>query len=271
MIAAFCNGERIDALPLDSRAAHYGDGAFTTMRVHAGRIAFWPSHRQRLVDACHALHLSDPDWVGIDALLRRESAKLGSVLLKLALVPTADGRGYARVWPSPCDVYLFVHDVPVVDPLTYRHGLDLVTARAGFATDLAAGIKTLSRLDQVLVAPRQAGHDVLVVDRDGFVRSAQSGNVFALYGTRWVTPPVGPGAIAGVMRSMLLQSPPSGFSARVQVMHRDALDHADEVLLCNAVRGIVPVQRLDARTYSHRDGSAALMRRFHPELGLPEA
>lgn len=271
MIAAYRNGERIDALPLDSRAAHYGDGAFTTMRAHAGRVAFWPAHRQRLLDACRVLHLSQPDWHGVEALLSRVVAAQPSCVLKLALVPQSGGRGYARPWPSACDAYLFVHEAPAFEPSRYRDGLDLATARVAFAADRDEGVKTLSRLDQVRVAAPEQGSEVLVCDRDGFVLGGASANLFALFGTTWATPPTGRGVIAGVTRSTLLQSPPPGFSVRVQAMHRDALDHADAVFLCNAVRGLMPVRSIDARTWSRHAAVVAMMHAINPELGLPEA
>lgn len=271
MIVAYQNGERIDALPLDSRAAHYGDGAFTTMRAHAGRVAFWPAHRQRLLDAGRVLHLSDPDWSAVEALLSRVVAAQSSCVLKLALVPQSGERGYARPWPGACDVYLFVYSVPALEPSRYREGVDLATMSVDFAADREDGLKTLSRLDQVLAAPREADRELLVCDRDGFVLGGTSANLFALFGTTWATPPAGRGVIAGVTRSTLLQSPPPGFSVRVQAMHRDALDHADAVFLCNAVRGLMPVRCIDARTLSRHPAVAAMMHTINPELGLPEA
>lgn len=271
MIAVFCNGEPIDALSLDSRAAHYGDGAFTTMRVHAGRVVFWPAHRQRLRDACGALHLSEPEWSDLEALLARECVTHAASVFKLALVPRAGARGYVRAWPSVSDVYLFVHGLPAIDPSVYREGLQLEARRVDFPSTHDAGIKSLSRLDQVLIAPAVSGRDLLACDRDGFLLGGQSANVFALFGSTWVTPPSGRGVISGVMRSMLLQSPPPGFSARVQAMHRDALNHADALILCNAVRGIMPVRCLGDRRYLRREGVVALMHAFHPELGLPDA
>lgn len=271
MIAAYRNGERIEALPLDSRAAHYGDGAFTTMRAHAGRIAFWPAHRQRLLDAGRVLHLSDPDWSAVEALLSRVVAVQPSCVLKLALVPQSGGRGYARPWPSACDVYLFVYAVPALEPAQYREGIDLVTRRVDLVAGREDGVKTLSRLDQVRMAPLQASAEALVCDRDGFVLGGRSANLFALFGTTWATPPAARGTIAGVARAILLASPPPGFSARVQTMHRDALDHADAVFLCNAVRGLMPVRRIDARDLPRVAAVDTMMHFLNPELGLPEA
>ena len=271
MIAAFCNGERISALPLDSRAAHYGDGAFTTIRAHAGRLCNWRLHRQRLHAACLALHLCEPDWLAIESMLERETATLAAGVVKLALVPQAQGRGYARVWPSVCDVYVFAYAAAAVDSATYRDGITLDLSYRDTAGGDISGIKTLSRLDQVLAAPTAAMHDVLICDRDGFICAAQQANVFALFDRHWITPPARQGVIAGVMRAALLQSPPLGFSGRVQVLHRDALIHGVALILCNAVRGIVPVCRLGERIYAQRDGIRALMHVFHPELGLPDA
>lgn len=270
MIAAYRNGEPIDALPLNSRAAHYGDGVFTTMRVHAGRIAFWSGHRQRLIDACAWLNLSPPDWNELEASLARRAGDHGECVLKVAFVPRSGGRGYARAWPSACDVYLFVHALPVIEAARYREGVGLTTVRTSHAASADPGIKTLSRLDEVMIASERVAGDQLCCDRDGFVLAAGSSNVFALFGKAWITPPTGRGVIAGVMRAMLLASPPPGFSARVQAMHREALNHADALILCNAVRGLVAVRELDAQALPMSAAVAAWMRQFHPDLGLPE-
>lgn len=265
MIAAFRDGERIAALPLDYRAAHYGDGAFTTARVHAGRVVWWPLHLARLKASASALHLRWPgdaafDWV------TREAASLGAGVFKLALVPDAAGRGYARVWPSGCAVYGFTDALPTVA------ANDLVADWSARVVETGGplGIKTVSRLDQVLAAPISPDRATLLADRDGCVVGAQSANVWALFGTVWATPPVGGGTIAGVARERLLQSPPAGFSVRVQTMHREALYHADAVILCNAVRGIMPLRALGTRTYPPHPAVVAWQRAIHPELGLSE-
>lgn len=271
MIVAYRNGEAIAALPLDSRAAHYGDGAFTTMRVHDRRVCWWPLHRARLEQACAALHLDPPDWPALESLLLREAGLRGAAVFKLMLVPQAQGRGYARAWPSVCDVFLFVHATPAVDAADYREGIALEFAAQPIADGEALGIKSLSRLAQVQAAAAGPVRRVLCCDRDGFVLCAQSANVFAQFGSTWVTPPAGQGVIAGVTRATLLQSPPPGFSVRVQPMHRDALLHADALILTNAVRGVVPVAALAQRVYRERAGVDAWLRRLHPELGLPEA
>jgi len=269
MIRAYCNGEVSTGFALDTRAAHYGDGAFTTVRVHAGALCWWPAHVARLQAACAALHLQPPDWQGLHTLLQREAELAGAVVIKVLLVPNASGRGYGRRWPSAVDCHVFVYASSAIDVGNYRFGVDLDAADDAWLAGEPAGIKTLSCLAQVIAAPAMVGHEVLICDRDGFVGCARSANVFAQFGDVLVTPPAGHGVIAGVARASLLQSPPSGFSVRVQAMHRDALRHADAVILSNAVRGFVPVARYAALSYTRRDAVRSIAARFHPQLGLP--
>ncbi len=269
MIRAWCNGEASTGFALDTRAAHYGDGAFTTLRVHDGAVCWWGAHLARLQAACAALHLQPPDWLAMHALLQREAAVVHSAVIKVLLVPKASGRGYVRQWPSPVDWYVFVNSPVAIAPATYRTGIELTDARHTWLAGEPDGIKTLSCLAQVLAATATSNSEVLICDRYGFVGCARSANVFAQFGDVLVTPPAGHGVVAGVARASLLQSPPTGFSVRVQAMHRDALRHADAVILSNAVRGFVPVVRYAGQGYVRRDAVRAIGAQFHPLLGLP--
>jgi len=269
VIAAWCNGRPIESWPLDSRAAHYGDGVFTTLRVHSGQLCWWPAHQARLRAACALLHLIEPDWTEIESVLVRAAAAPAAGVIKLMLVAQANGRGYARAWPSPSDVFVLVYPALALVAAQYRDGVVAEFAPALQLDGDSSGCKTLSRLDQVLAAALQPDRATLRCDDDGFVLGAQSANLFAQFGTVLATPPVGASVIAGVTRGTALQSPPPGFSVRVQAMHRDALSHADALILSNAVRGFVPVARIGERHYRQRDAIDALQRRFHPELGLP--
>jgi 4-amino-4-deoxychorismate lyase len=174
MIAAWCNGEPVGALPLTSRAAHYGDGAFTTMRVHESRVCVWSAHRRRLEQASAVLHLLPPDFDALQLQVEREAARAGSAVIKIALVPQSGERAYARAWPSSCDSYVFLHPLPAHDPLRHRDGTVLDEAVTVTAGGDAFGIKTLCRLDQVLAATVAHDREPLLCDRDGFVLGARS-------------------------------------------------------------------------------------------------
>jgi 4-amino-4-deoxychorismate lyase len=59
--------------------------------------------------------------------------------------------------------------------------------------------------------------------------------------------------------------------ARVEPLLPEAVESADAVFLCNAVRGILPVARLGARTWPpHQavDGARRILARLHPGFSL---
>jgi len=52
---------------------------------------------------------------------------------------------------------------------------------------------------------------------------------------RWLTPPLGSGVLPGVMRGVLLDDP--DWNAEEAVITRAMLDGAQDLVICNALRG----------------------------------
>ena len=125
-----------------------------------------------------------------------------------------------------------------------------------------AGIKHLNRLEQVLARAEWQDPDIfdgLVLDGEGRIVSATSANVFARIDGAWVTPPVEACGIAGLLRGWVLESAPE---ARPGALAPAQLLAADEVFLCNAVRGILPVRALDGREWTAWPATGELRRRL---------
>jgi para-aminobenzoate synthetase/4-amino-4-deoxychorismate lyase len=60
-------------------------------------------------------------------------------------------------------------------------------------------------------------------------------NVFVRVGGRWLTPPLASGVLPGVMRAVLLDDP--DWNAGEAVITRAMLEDADDIVVCNALRG----------------------------------
>ena len=121
-----------------------------------------------------------------------------------------------------------------------------------------AGIKHLNRLEQVLARAEwddAAIHEGLLCDADGRVVSAISANLFALRDGLWLTPPVADCGIAGICRAWILDHVAGACEA---VLTRAEVESADALILCNAVRGILPVAALGARRWPLHPGTSAL-------------
>jgi len=89
-------------------------------------------------------------------------------------------------------------------------------------------------------------HEGLQCDMAGRVVSATSANLFALRNGRWITPPVTECGIAGLCRAWVMQHAAGTTEA---VLTRVDVESADALVLCNSVRGILPVAALGERRW----------------------
>ena len=241
----FEGARRVDAIAPDDRALAYGDGLFETLRVHAGTLPWWDAHWARLARGAARLGIALPD----PGQVRAEAAALfddgGSGVLKLLVSRGGGARGYAPSKHATPRWMLARHPLPAAGgPL-----------RAAWCeTRLAlqpalAGLKHCNRLEQVLARAESdaAGADEgLVQDAEGNVVSATAANLFVLRDGDWLTPPVDRCGVAGICRASLL----GPLRAREQRLSRADVETADAVLLCNAVRGILPLASLGAREWA---------------------
>ena len=67
-------------------------------------------------------------------------------------------------------------------------------------------------------------------------------SVFVRLDGRWWTPPLADGALPGVMRGLLLEDP--AWSALERRLDLADLQRADGIVVCNALRGVLPARLL---------------------------
>jgi len=250
------NGQPQQFLPLDDRAIQFGDGFFTTARINQGRIEHLPFHCKRLTETAKLLMFAPVDWLSLwDEMLRfAELQQEGA--LKVIISRGSGGRGYS---PAGCGEPLRIlshRPIPAEYAAWRTEGVTLARSpvRLGRNAQLA-GIKHLNRLEQVLIRAhldRQTeAQEALVLDGEDNVIECCAANVFWRTGQDVFTPDLRFAGVAGVMRNHILQllcrSP-------FDVHHGEAfiyqIKEADEVIICNALMPVLPVNRIDDRSYS---------------------
>ncbi len=82
-------------------------------------------------------------------------------------------------------------------------------------------------------AEAQGAFDQLFFNERGELTEGGRSNVFVRIGGRWLTPPLACGLLPGVMRSVVLEA----WGATEAVITRDTLAQAEEIVVCNALRG----------------------------------
>ena len=90
-------------------------------------------------------------------------------------------------------------------------------------------------LDEQKRSGRKLGR---VFIEQGYVTEGGRSSVFVKSGDRWLTPPVEAGLLPGVMRSIILNNPQ--WNAHEVDLTIDDIQNAKEIMLSNAIRGLIP-------------------------------
>jgi len=238
----FLNGqfvlEKLAAIPVTDRGFLFGEGIFTTIRVHQGRCELFRSHVERLEKQAKALNFTwdFQNFGWISELIKRNRAQDG--IWRLKIVATVKEQSTERVagnilamldpyqgtTSDPCTLCLFPY--PVESPL--------------------ADIKSLSYLDHLYVrnyANRLGYTDAITRTRDGILLETGCSNIFWIdQGKCWI-PDLELPYLKGVLLQGLLQHstwPIQFVNATIEQVPKSA-----NVYICNALTHVRPVISID--------------------------
>lgn len=254
----FCHDQPCDAVAPNERGFLYGDGVFTSIRVRDGSPRLWPHHLARLQQGQHGLGLP----VDLEQLSQQAfayAAQLQHGTLKIIISRGAGGRGYLPP-EQPAAVYfqLFASvdlvPEPQIDGLFVAGQITsgvLLAPRLGYPMQRLVGLKTLNRLEQVLLRQALAQTpwpEGLVLDSDHrLVEGVQSNCWFWRHG-QWQTPSLQHTGIAGVMRAELMtRMQQRQISFAIVEIRLHELSQIEALFFCNSITGILAVDCLDGR------------------------
>lgn len=241
------DGEISTFVDTSNRGLNYGDGLFETLLVQSGRPRRWQAHMDRLGIGCERLGLTMPPQSILLREVQTVSAGLSDAVVKIVITRGGQTRAYLPLGDENC--------VRIVSAYRYPDGIAEL-ARKGVRTRICdlrlaiqpalGGMKHLNRLEQVLASAelRDSGvEEGILLDREEHVVSAIAANIFLVMENRLLTPRLDLCGVRGVVRSVIL----AGFGARCEQRRvtLDMLQEADEVFICNTVKGIVPVTAVD--------------------------
>jgi para-aminobenzoate synthetase/4-amino-4-deoxychorismate lyase len=107
----------------------------------------------------------------------------------------------------------------------------------------------------VRAAERAGAFDSLFFTEDGRLVEGGRSTLFARIDGRWWTPPVSDGALPGVMRGVLIED--SIWEATERSLSLEDLRAAQKLVVCNALRGVLPAQLLTESQLRPQEASAA--------------
>ena len=245
------NGEISTLIDTSNRGLNYGDGIFETLLVNNGRPRRWQAHMDRLGIGCERLGLQIPP----QAILLREvqtvSAGLSDAVVKIIITRGGQLRTYMPPENENSIRIVSAHRYPPGIARLARKGVKARICDLRLAIQPAlGGMKHLNRLEQVLASVELREHGVaegILLDREDHVVCAVSANIFLVMEDRLLTPRLDLCGVRGVVRGHIL----AGFGARCEQRRvtLDMLEEADEVFICNTVKGIVPITAIDEHEF----------------------
>lgn len=232
----------------NDRAASYGDGVFTTMRIEQGKVALRDRHVHRLIG--DATRLGIPlDGKALEQAIADAASNIASGVLKLLVSAGEGGRGYARSEHTQPALHFSEHARPEHYTTHATQGLTVIAANTCLASQpLLAGIKHLNRLEQVLVK-REISHsgadDALVCDYHGVLVEASAANVFWYHHGSWFTPDLSQCGVNGVMRGFIIDwMRERQIPLQIGRFSLRQCQQASSMMLTNALMELMPVREL---------------------------
>jgi branched-subunit amino acid aminotransferase/4-amino-4-deoxychorismate lyase len=244
--------EQTDTISINAADAAlvHGVGLFETLRTWNGRAALLAEHLERMRQSAHCLEIDTagvawPDADAIGALVHAAGTR-GDCGVRITLTGGAPGcapRLWMRLFELPAEPRFEETSlgtrfgVLLDDPLARHKTLNYARKRLAFGVASAAG-----------------DHDALAVDPSGRIWETARANIFGLADATLWTPELAGPVLPGVMRGMVLRT-----ARRLGLRTVEgAVDwpRMRAVFLTNAVRGVVPIRRLDEQVYD--DGPAVV-------------
>jgi branched-subunit amino acid aminotransferase/4-amino-4-deoxychorismate lyase len=228
----------IPVVRADDSAFCEGRGCYTSVLIRGGRPRFAARHARRLVHGAAEL--------GLGPL---EAAAVLRALAELAKAAFDDGDGIVRLEASrDGDGRLHLIGVPREAGPACSEWSAVLAPFLHAGPGPRAGVKVTSRLRLALAAEtaRAAGVDeALLLDASGWlVEGSRSSIVVVSKRGEARTPPLARGAVAGVARGVVLERVPGLAEGDVS---RSELAACAEIIAVNAVRGALPITRLEGR------------------------
>ncbi|MCG6199958.1 aminodeoxychorismate lyase [Psychromonas antarctica] len=251
------NGIESTVIAATDRGLAYGDGLFSTIKVEQGELQLWAFHLQRLQLGAQRLFFPSVDW----ALLCTEVITVAQSLaaqpqavIKVTLTRGSGGRGYSiQGCDSPTRI-IASYPFPDFYNAWKTEGIKVILCEQKLAINpQLAGIKTLNRLEQILIKhelENQQALEGIVCDNQGDVIEACSANLFIYLDNHWLTPKIDGCGVAGVKRREVIRCAKNAGIVIPEVRIKPAdLFNAQALCLTNSLMGVVPVKQLQSHYY----------------------
>ncbi len=224
----------------------YGDGVFEVFRTWDEALVDLDAHLARLYASAGALGIKTLDRARVAEAVTRTLANSGPGEHRIRVVVT---RGPGALLARP-EALGPGRTIVIVEPLPAQPTeLSLALVDWPLPRRTGPAHKTLAYLDHVLareLAAAAGADEALRLGADGDVVECATSNVFIVASGAVTTPPVEIGILPGVTRARVIAACAAlGIGCTERRLSPQDVHEANEIFVTSAVRGVVPITRLD--------------------------
>ena len=253
----FLNGQFLSeaeaVVPVNDRGFMYGDGLFETLRVVNGKPFRMAQHLERMTRGADFLKIKPPFTPKeLEKFSRQlvEHNQMPDAILRVTLTRGPGTRGYTPNGEHKPTVVMTLHAAP---PLEKSVEWSLMTSSFRIpASDALASFKTTSKILHVMAraeAAEKGVDEALLINTNGEVAEAASGNLFWVYQDKICTTPTGRGVLPGITRAIVLEICQAlGLQTNKRVIKPEALRNSQGIFVTQSALGIVPVVSFDGES-----------------------
>ncbi len=232
------------------RGFQYGDGFFTTAAIQSGKVQHWHLHLTRLKSCAEALYFPKINWQHLQLECDKYATEHELAVLKVVITRGEGGRGYQAPEEPNLNALISVMPFPTHYAEWQAKGIKVSTSNVKLGHQpLLAGLKTLNRLEQVLIKQDAKQftdcHDVVVLDINNQVIETSAGNLIGFKNGELYTPKLLKAGIKGVYLSALQQ-----VNTLIEVEENIGFwTDMDALFTCNSLMELVPIIQLDTKQF----------------------
>ena len=245
------------AVPVESRGLMYGEGCFETLRSYKGAFFKAEEHLERLKQAAGFLGFHYPEELDSSsfkdltaALLHKNSLSEEDAVIRIQIW-SSGGRGYHVEKKPEIHYSILATPLPEFEPAITLATVD--TRR--IPTDSLPSKYKLTNNINYIAAARQAeqkgADDALMLTVDDKISETTIANLFWISGDTVYTPSEACDLLPGITRKTLIELIGKMESCDIKEGEYSIAEiyRAESVWVCNSLRHIIGVARIDDRDY----------------------
>lgn len=253
----------------------YGDGIYETMRVYDGVVFMVDEHLERLFRSASLIGLDVRKSPGDIRIALYDTLSANSLSNSYLRLTVSRGPGPVGLDPDLCEKPTFVviaKEFTSYPSHFYAQGINTIisSVRRNLREALNPQIKSLNFLNNILAkieARQKDAYEAIMLNARGHLAEGTISNIFFVKDEVLHTPSIECGILDGITRALVIDvAIRSGISVQEGAFTPDILYGASEVFITNTSMEVMPVGRVDAKSYRVGEISRLLLKGYRGEV-----